>query len=95
MNLNARLEMAIALAEGVRRIEEVSADKVADRRRVTADLAVEHGFTPERAAEVADEVERTLSAFAEALHATANAARAVLNHADMLTEELTKNAHTE
>jgi diacylglycerol kinase family enzyme len=96
MDLYTRAEVAIALADGVRKPATVPADTMARKRQEAATMAATLGFAPDRLDAVAEEAETTLCAFADALHAAADAARNVIAMRDKHAEEMRKNdAHTD
>jgi hypothetical protein len=88
MDLFTRIEAVIALAEGVRNPADVPAAEITARREQTAIAAVSLGVPPERAAEIAEEVDRSLAEFADALVAAGRAAEKVNAVAERHAEEL-------
>lgn len=95
MDLFTMIEATVALAEGVRGSADVPADEMSAARKAAAALAIEHGVLPERAAEIADETERAIVEFADALIVARNAARKINAVAEKHAEELRSHAQAE
>jgi hypothetical protein len=94
MDLFTMIEAVIYMSADVRASAEVSADEMSASRKATEAIAIEHGVPPERAAEVAEETERVLTEFADALHAAARAAEKVKALAEEHAEEMENHAQS-
>jgi hypothetical protein len=94
MDLFELIEVVIYLSADVRASAEVPADEMSASRKATVAAAIEHGMPPERAAEVAEEAERTLTEFADALRAAGRAAEKVKALSEKHAEELGKHAQS-
>jgi hypothetical protein len=94
MDLFELIEAVIYLSADVRASAEVPADEMSASRKATEAVAIEHGVPPERAAEVAEETERTLTEFADALHAAGRAAEKVKALSEKHAEELRKHVQS-
>jgi hypothetical protein len=95
MDLFTRIEAVIALAEGVRTSADIPAAVMSARREETAAIAVSSGVPLELAAVIAEEVERSLVEFADALAAAGRAAEKVNAVAERHAEELRKHVQAD
>jgi hypothetical protein len=95
MDLFTRADAVIALADGVRTPAEPPAAAMDDIRKETAGIVASFGVPANRADEIAEEAERTLIEFADALVAARAAAEKVNAVAKKHAEELRKYAQAD
>jgi hypothetical protein len=90
MDLFTMTAAVIALAEGVRNSADVPVAVISAKREETARIAEAFGAPAVRAGQIAEEVERALTEFADALVTAARAAEKVNAVANKHSEELRK-----
>jgi hypothetical protein len=90
MDVFTRVDAVIALADGVPAPADLPAAEMARIRKKTAEIAVSFGVPADLADEIAEEVERALTEFADALVTAARAAEKVNAVANKHSEELRK-----